>query len=764
MILQLAKTSPYLTGQFKLDIELHMTDEGIRTGNCHVSPLADNLGETDSSDVPFFNCKLTDSIKRLYNRLGDAFFSDSPAMYSEKILYNNDPTSNHYTWQDCYDHTYQAGVSRMRYEKYKKQFQLLCPVWFDDPSELLSTEFVFKIRGWDTNVETAETILKIIPDSDLDLSLNEYLEGLTPDLLNINLDRKEFFIKGLEVPSGTVITKDVSYYLEKMLDRERPVIETDSMLCQLLPSNKMIARQMLNLNFCFNMTDIMPPYLANAMQMQQWTVWCDMRRIGENGQYVDIPFKDLYTNYWHIPSYVADDGNGHFDDSRNSLDYLEDNRCIDYIDENKVTQPIFHWSLLDNPDYLYNFYNGFSPISKDEDGNDTLMQGLFFSQPNPYQKDYKYGANTMNWCKIIDLRNSSNVNTRLINMYTEGFPGMFTKFELDPGSVYWVNGMKFYGKEEAFSSFYVNIVYVDEDELSLIYSNNFGTTPQSFDPSKAVPYLHDAVTETVSLLIAPNNQSVLDNMAMSNLLDGTLLSHVYSDNSTNTILSELESIFKYYVYPWTIEFNKSLYGERVDSPDNNSKELRYYKSDINHYSKIYRYTGNLIPMTVMAGDSSNYNWDFFYKKMDSAFLSTENGAAYNEYMKTGYPQKYPSIGYFPLEPVKASYTPDMNRYPLGYEVKWYKNGRVWNLPEEIEISANITPGQSTNDEFFYGLLSNKLTEELNDPTTSTSSALSGFPSAFNSQLYGVYSYKADWDYVSETDITSFIAKVKYKLR
>ena len=209
---------------------------------------------------------------------------------------------------------------------------------------------------------------------------------------------------------------------------------------------------------------------------------------------------------------------------------------------------------------------------------------------------------------------------------------MFTKFELDPGSVYWVNGMKFYGKEEAFSSFYVNIVYVDEDELSLIYSSNFGTTPQSFDPSKAVPYLHDAVTETVSLLIAPNNQSVLDNMAMSNLLDGTLLSHVYSDNSTNTILSELESIFKYYVYPWTIEFNKSLYGERVDSPDNNSKELRYYKSDINHYSKIYRYTGNLIPMTVVAGDSSNYNWDFFYKKMDSAFLSTENGAAYNEYM------------------------------------------------------------------------------------------------------------------------------------
>ena len=214
MILQLAKTSPYLTGQFKLDIELFYRDGKIRSGDCHVSPLSDNLGETDSNDVPFFNCKLTDSIKRLYNRLGDSFFSDSPNLTSENILYGESQSSGEYKWQDTYDHTYQAGVSRMRYTKYKKQFQLLCPVWVDDPSELFSTDFVFKIRGCDTNTETTENRFCINENPDLKNSLAEYLNGMNSDLLNINLDRNEFIIKGLDVTSGTVITKDVSYYLQ----------------------------------------------------------------------------------------------------------------------------------------------------------------------------------------------------------------------------------------------------------------------------------------------------------------------------------------------------------------------------------------------------------------------------------------------------------------------------------------------------------------------------------------------------------------------
>lgn len=754
MILQLARTTPYLAGQFKLDVELFIKGTKIYTGDCHVSPLSDNLGETDSNSVPFFNCKLTDHIKRLRSRLGDSFWSDSPALTSEKPLYNKyneGPNgTGYYGWQDAYDHTYQAGVSRMRYEKYKKQFQLLCPVWCDDVSELLSTKFIFKVRGWDTDTLTSET--RIIMSDNLKDVLKEYLKDLNSDLLNINLDRNEFTINGLEASTGTVITKDVSYYMKNLLDRERPVIETDSMLCQLLPSNDLIARQLINFNFCFNFTDIMPPYLAKEMQMDQWTVWCDMKRpITQTEFYpaqdADVEFRDLYTNYWHIPSYVSDIENGHFDDSRNALDYLEDHRCIDYIELNKVTQPIYHWSLLENPDYLYNFYNGFSPVLTSPDG-DSLHQGLFFSQPNPYQKEYRAGANTLNWCKIKDYRSMGNLQVRLTNMYTDN-PLDFTEFEVFPNRVSWINGMKFDEAKEHIGPVRANIVYANASEIAAL-----GGTPDS-----ALVFVH--TEDCVSFLIDPSVTTVMEKMSLWTILNCGLSGSLSNASSAPTAVKRIEKIFKYYVYPWRIEFNKSLYASRIESPANNSKEIQYFKSNLNNSSYIYRYTGNLIPMTVRVGDSSNYNWDFFYKTLDDNFLSTEEGKRYNEMMKTGFSQKYPSVGYFPLEPVKASYSPDQNRYPVGYEVKWYKNGRVWNLPEEITFTTGITPGTDADDEYFDGVLSNYLSQVF---LTNPSSASGGFSNAFRDQLKYLYSHKAVWDYSSETDLSEITATITYKLR
>lgn len=767
MILQLAKTSPYLTGQFKLDIELFYRDGKIRSGECHVSPLSDSLGETDSSDVPFFNCKLSDHIKRLRTRLGDSFYSDSPSMTSEKILYGSNSATGDPIWQDTYDHTYQAGVSRMRYEKYGKQFQLLCPVWVDDVGDLLSTEFIFKIKAYDSDAETAESSFSIT--GKLKDTVNEYLSGINADLLNINLDRGEVNIRGLEASTGTVLTKDVSHHLDELLDRERPVIETDSMLCQLLPSNDMIARQMINFNFCFNMTDIMPEYLANAMQMHQWTVWCDMKRpVGSEASkeiiYTDVPFCDLYTNYWHIPSFVGDSANGHFDDSRNALDYLEDHRCIDYIRTNKVTQPIFHWSLLENPDYLYNFYNGFSPVSVDQDGNDSLSQGLFFDQPNPYQKGYKAGTNTLNWCKIHDLRLSQNILADIENLYSALGDSAFSRFELQKNGTNWSMGMKFSESDIYYPPTYINIIYVREQDIESIYSSVYGASNQSFDPNRAVVLVHTTVPYIfASLLIDPSYVAVMDSLTLWNILHGNFVNSVCASDTSEvqSLVDSINGIFKHYVYPWTIEFDKSLYGKRVDSPSQDSKEMRYYKSDFNHKSRVYRYTGSLIPMSVRFDDSDKYNWDFFYKKIDSNFLSTEEGKQYNSYLKTGYSQVYPSINYFPLEAKKAQYSPDPERYPAGFEVKWCKNGRMYNLPESVVLTDSPMVGQEANDDYFYSLLFNELSRRLTERDSSLSPF---FPLAFNSQIRQAYSYTADWDYASDTDINSMSAVVTFKLR
>lgn len=750
MILQLARTTPYLAGQFKLDVELFINENEIFTGECHVSPLSDNLGETDSHDVPFFNCKLSDHIKRLRERLGDAFWGDSPTLTSEKIMYQHDSSDLQYVWKDTYDHTYQAGVSRMRYNKYKKQFQLLCPVWCDDVGELLSTKWFFKVRGWDTDVLTSSTLMHF--SDDLRASLIEYLYNLSPDFININLDRNEFIINGLEASTGTVVTKDVSYYMKNLLDRERPVIETDSMLCQLLPSNDLIARQLINFNFCFNMPDIMPPYLANEMQMDQWTVWCDMERhIAQTEFFPEhdaaVEFMDLYTNYWHIPSFVSDNENGHFDDNKNALDYLEDDKCIDYINLNKVTQPIYHFALRENPDYLYNFYNGFSPIVSSADG-DSLRQGLFFNQANPYQKEYSSGSNTLNWCKIKDFRSMGNLFSRLANMYASN-PGDFTVFEMLPNKVAWINGMKFSEQPAHIGPVRANIVYANQIEINSLGGGTGGA------------FIVKHADDCISFLVDPINSAAMEKLSLWTILNSGLAGSSSNSSIATTAIDTIESIFKYYVYPWKIKFDKSLYAERVESPAAESKEIRYYKSDINVSSYIYRYTGSLMPMTVRVGDTSNYNWDFFYKTIDSNFLSTEDGKKYNEMMKTGFAQKYPSVGYFPLEPVKASYFPDPERYPTGYEVKWYKNSRIWNLPEEVTVSVVVPTGSDSSEDFYNSVLKTKLSEIF---SVNPSSASSGFYGAFEAQLKGAYSHKSTWDYSSDDNLSDIMVNITYNLR
>lgn len=782
MILQLAKTSPYLTGQYKLDIELFWDGEKISVKNCHVSPLADNLGETDSIEYPFFNSKLTDHIKRLQNRLGDTFFMDSPALIGEKILYKDENE-----FKDTYDHTYQAGVSRMRYEKYGKQFQLLCPIWTDSADELSDCVFTFKIKGAGAEINTSENSFRIGKEVAgngktpklMDI-LNEYLQGMVsgqPDLLNINFDRNEVTIKGIEAATGTLITKDVSYSLEKMLDRERPLLEIDSMLCQLLPSNGLIARQVLNLNFCFNISDIMPPYLINKTEMNQWQIWCDITTLEEREKIVndtkiieviekDVEFRDLYTNYTSIPAFVANETNGEFNKNYNVLDYLEDHRCYDTIMANKVTQPIFHWALVENPDYIYNFYNGFSPVIKNNK-DIKLGQGLFFNQPNPYQKEYTIGSNTLNWCKIKDFTNVSSLPT-VINV-TSANEDNYTRFYIKPNTeTFWVNGMKFEIKDNTIDLLYMNIVYAENSDIEKLYKDS----ATEYDDNKLGVYCTNSSPYIISILLDPDNIHLKEVCSLHSLLNGNFASNcnkiIVIDEDVmiqDEFLKEFESFFKNYVYPWKIEFNKSLYAERVGSPDSNTTEFRYYKSDFNHNSYIYRYTGSLRPMMIKLDDKNIYNNDYFYKTIDKNFLKTEEGKSYNEYLKTNFPQLYPSIGYFPLQEVRSEYIPDPDKYPPEFEVKWYKNGRMYNLPEEVVLEFTAPADTPLKEEDFYSRLCNELKNRLMK-SYMKGAPIINFQLPWDYQLKKEYKYKVNYDYVKnpEKPIELMSFRVVYNLR
>lgn len=790
MILQLAKTTPYLSGQFKLDIELFSKDGKTVTGGCHASPLSDKLGETDSTDASFFNYSLAENIRQLCSRLGDQFFWDSPSLSSEEILYAKDGE-----WIDRYDHTYQAGVSRMRFGKYGKQFSLLCPIWIEDKldwtgqADTANTgrpRFVITIQESSSPQITTSTEIEF--SKDLYDSIAEYLNGISSDLVNINLDRNEIYATGLDVPSGSVITKEVSHYLKNMLDRERPVIETDSMLCQILPTNKMIARQILNLNFCFNINDIMSGYLSEEMNMRRWKIWIDIY-IGNK----KAEFKDIYTNYWTIPSYIPSREGGSFDQDRNALEYLDDHRCVDYIFKNKSSQPIFHWSLVENRNYMFNFYNGFSPVIENADG-DMLANGLFYSQPNPFLKEYRFGFNTLNWCKATDLTANDDISAAL-GMLGEDSYTKFPKEAVD--KVRWINGMKFDfdGSSLSEQNFKYGIILANPSAFNVFDMSNdpgfaeirddnnhviaklFFSTVGSEDRVNIILNAALTMNETINTLPASeikNSRKSLDCCTLFNILNSSFtdkaLAAIINNNTLRSAFEYINNYFSHYVYPWDIEFNKSLYAARIDSPDSNSEEMQYYKSDINHSVHVYRYTGSISPMFVSLDDAVKYNYDFFYRIYDRPADPADTAEKeilrkYNEYLKTGFRQIYPSVNFFPLRPEKSEYTTIPSFYQDIMETKWYKDGRIYDLPEKITDDSVITVPSSgyIGEDYIYQKLRDHLRAALAQHPYSGYDP-SHFEMLWNSQLKNLYKYKTEYDYESDTDITRLRFRTEYTLR
>ena len=83
----------------------------------------------------------------------------------------------------------------------------------------------------------------------------KYIEliGVGDDhVININLDRRVGDLIGVNVTDGNVYHKDVSFMVNNLLSRERPVMESDAMIIECFKNNNMITKQLFNFNLCFN--------------------------------------------------------------------------------------------------------------------------------------------------------------------------------------------------------------------------------------------------------------------------------------------------------------------------------------------------------------------------------------------------------------------------------------------------------------------------------------------------------------------------------
>lgn len=726
MFLQLLKTTPYLSGQCKLDVELDRICGETVTRDCHLSPLSPCIPYTDSRERKFFNYEYSENLKYLYRDIHDSFFKDVPQFYSTKALYKD-------RYFDAADHTCQSGARRMRYSLYGKQFSFLVPVWIEDAEDIERLNFELTVKPAGSDSVTASS--RFYLGSDLRSSLKTYLSGLTSDLLRIDLESEKAYVTGIHAETGTVITKDVSYIVSNLLDRERTVLETDSILASILSENCIVARQLINFNFCFNIDDLVGPGIAEETESEMWTFEIDT--------YLEDTLqekKDIYTNYEFIPSYVSDITGGHFDSSRNALTYLKDSEYTENILMNKVTQPCVHWSLRDNPEYMFNLYAGTGSVND----NGSLNTSVMFGQPNVMTSEYSIQDNNIHWCKMLDFRNTSNLEASL--MHINDIERFYTNFYASNGSVTWVNGIKYDFTDCDLDSeidFWMVICLVQYGTLYPRTEDQI-TSPEIY----AVPEL----TDTYALFVPYTdengnmNRQVLDSVTAASVSQNRIAYGTHPDSMR--IAFSLYDFMRHIVKPTRIEFVRGIAPVRAEAPSNECTEIKYVKKDINHYSYIYRYSGNLTPMFVSSDERVFKNFDYWYKTFDSEDIWSEEMRKYNRFLNTEYEAVYPSVGYFPLNSETSRYTVP-ERYDDIHEVTWYNSGRLYSLPETVTASFTTASDYEIEEAYVYSYLCD---------------ALGISPVEFDDEIRALYKFEDDYDYVSLTDIRFMNHRITFKLR
>ena len=782
MILQLMKTTPYLSGQHRLDVCLNKIKDDkanknnwtVMTGNCHLSPLSENIAYTDSIERSFFSQTYGDNLKNLYAKLKDDFFRDVPEIKSENILYeeckkigNNYLTSK---WIDTTDHSYTCGLKRMRFQKYGTQFSWLCPIWIENENDIDRLSFIMTVYGDKAKHDSMKFRIKI--SDDLKKSLKEWLSGVSSDLLYIDIDNEKAVITGVNAEFGTPVTENVSYIITQLIDRERPVLETNSTLNQLFASNKIIARQLINFNFCFSLEDLIPNHVIKEMEYKRWKITLDA--------YLDdtqmIEKVDFLSNYEFLPSYISVNGEGHIRSSKNVLDYLQDSKFIDYMYIDKTTQPDPYWSLVENPKYIYNFYNGFSSWYNngfDENGNTLLTQtmGLSMNQPDVEHLKYYDQYNNIGWCETYDLSllninystsgNWNNLKTHLIHVYNQ--QKRYTHVSYGPNKVVWINGIRFNLslKKENIPEGNFNII--------MCFTSDSPSTTDFNRPHVISIYGGINVPKTLCILVPSKGEEKIKNIVKDQLtvksLTANLPNFAYDSSVTENEQNMLENFIKYVFpnisWPTKIFYRKSITPIKAESPDINTDEISYIKQEYNVNTYLYRYSGAIRPYFIACDDPNYYNIDHYYKKWSLKDLNniekTNDLYNYNKYLNSGFSPLYPSIGYYSIEGDKNNRI-DYFKYPiryydLQYEFQWYEDSRFYFLPKSIELTISPIPRtKEIKDEDIRNWLSTKLSNN-------------GIPETVcNRQIKDLYDYKIDYDYVSETDINNYIFKVKYILR
>lgn len=378
---QLYRSIVHLGGEVKLNLVINEHDSELCITDYHITPVSNNIPYNRFLNENLLNYSHQENIKSFYKKIQSNFFNPG---VSAKYL-TPWPLMDYHVYD--YINPWHMGCKRASYKLYHKQFEFFCPLWIERIAKDESIYFKFDVYEVSDKKDTplSSKILKL--QNNHNTTHNKfvtYLENYFNDfymtdkstgseLMYISLENHEAWVTGIDLKSGNYRKINISNIIDTIMDRERPLLEFDSLLCGQFKNNNIIAKQLLNFNLCFNISDISSPYVVQHMMGKPINIVVTAGVI-RSDKYIPFEQKDFYTNHVYIPKKqfmqhnindIINNVPQKQDDIKiNVLSYLSEPDNIGLYVKNKMSQHIHTWSLLGNNEYIFNVYDGFSSYIK----------------------------------------------------------------------------------------------------------------------------------------------------------------------------------------------------------------------------------------------------------------------------------------------------------------------------------------------------------------------------------------------------------------
>lgn len=730
MIYQLLRTSAFLTGQIRHD--LIVNDDTVE--NIVLTPVSDAIAFNENEVRPLLNYSHLDNIRYMYKLLGDGFFSNPEKFSGNKYLYNDGLE------MDTHDNTYISGLKRLRYRRYNKQYSFMIPMWISECIDFEKLKFHIKLTGYDSSFINIEKYVSLSPE--IAKYYNEYFTTTNDDVINFKMDTNEVFISGVDVEGGKATTKDVSYMLTNILKIERPLMEADYLFLSLFKDNLIISKQMINFNLVFDILDLTTLEIIESLIGRPLNITVDVIYDG-----VIVAKKDLYTNYTHIPATKLEDNKISFI-AENVLEYMSDNNNIDFVYKNKLTQPVFHWALLENPEFSYNLYDGYAPNVL-IDGEYHRIQGQYFNQGDLTNEKYNIYDNNLCWCRYDDYTQLSDYILK-IQIEEDDSNDIYTSIPL-AGDITWFNNNKYdiTNIDRNIASMKVRIIKI-RDNHNVRFESEFANIV-SADALQVYAYVGEDIPTFIILSADPDKLTI-----------GYLKNVQCSDSDWETIWRTFTQVLNGYIKPYKIIFKNTVIPtpvERVEGYDN-LKEIEYYKVDDNYMSYVYRYFGKLIPHFIDIDDQFLKNITFYYEQWYD--VHAPHIKAYNTLLLNGYLPNYPSLSIGDGHSFYALLSEDFDATKHGdsydgweWEIPHAFDNKVYTFPVVCDFSVRVDNYRSLSDDEIENIIYSEFAKLFQ-------------AKQFNDNqiryIRNLYDLTTTFDYASIDNVNDIIYNVKISLK